>query len=157
MQMTTNLPSNKWVEFSPRDVRNINVVLKSTENEVAMSNIKTLCECQLKFDKKINAFILKKTDLQEFIEALDSVAEANEDESEPEENDLASSSEDDETIQFVLAKNLKHKSAGDVIPETNISDSELEESISLSRRLRHVYSKLESLERRLAALENNKV
>lgn len=148
---------NKWVLVKPRDIRNVNIFIKEGIDESAAENVKSLCEAQLKLDKKLNAFVLKKTDLDEFLEAVDEIAPMKASPSETnevEDDDDDESSEDDATIQLVLTKNLKHKSSGEIITETNVSDSELEESISLSRRLRHVYAKLSELEKRLAALEN---
>jgi len=151
--------NNKWATFKPRDVRNVNLILKPQEDETLTEQLKSLCDDQLKFDKKLSAYVLKRSDIGEFIEALDEVAaHAHDEQGSDDEHDSSEddeSSEDDATIQLVLTKNLKHKSAGEIITETNVSDSELEESISLSRRLRHVYAKLAEMEKRIAALEKH--
>jgi hypothetical protein len=98
--------------------------------------------------------------VEEFLEAIPELlkqiketAENPDEEESSDDDDDDESSEDDATIQLVLTKNLKHKSNGDIIEDTNVSDSELEESISLSRRLRAVYARLAELERKVALLE----
>jgi len=157
----TKLPENRWLLLKERDTRNLNVFQKDLPDEDEYKAVAALLE-QLKYDKKNKCYVLKKSDVNEFLEAipelLKQIKETAENpdngEEEPSDDDEDDeSSEDDATIQLVLTKNLKHKSNGDIIEDTNVSDSELEESISLSRRLRAVYARLAELERKVALLE----
>ena len=156
----TKLPENRWLLLKERDTRNLNVFQKDLPDEDEYKAVAALLE-QLKYDKKNKCYVLKKSDVEEFLEAIPELLKQiketaeNPDEEEPSDDDEDDdeSSEDDATIQLVLTKNLKHKSNGDIIEDTNVSDSELEESISLSRRLRAVYARLAELERKVALLE----
>ena len=155
----TKLPENRWLLLKERDTRNLNVFQKDLPDEDEYKAVAALLE-QLKYDKKNKCYVLKKSDVDEFLEAIPellkqikSLAENPDEEESSDDDDDDESSEDDATIQLVLTKNLKHKSNGDIIEDTNVSDSELEESISLSRRLRAVYARLAELERKVALLE----
>jgi hypothetical protein len=153
----TKIPENRWLLFKERDTRNLNVFQKDLPDEEEYKAVSALLE-QLKYDKKNKCYVLKKSDVNEFLEAIPELLKQikenaeNPQEEEDSHND-DESSEDDATIQLVLTKNLKHKSNGDIIEDTNVSDSELEESISLSRRLRAVYARLAELERKVALLQ----
>ena len=155
----TKLPENRWLLLKERDTRNLNVFQKDLLDEDEYKAVAALLE-QLKYDKKNKCYVLKKSDVDEFLEAIPELlkqiketAENPDEEESSDDDDDDESSEDDATIQLVLTKNLKHKSNGDIIEDTNVSDSELEESISLSRRLRAVYARLAELERKVALLE----
>jgi hypothetical protein len=155
----TKLPENRWLLLKERDTRNLNVFQKDLPDEDEYKAVAALLE-QLKYDKKNKCYVLKKSDVDEFLEAIPELlkqiketAENPDEEESSDDDDDDDSSEDDATIQLVLTKNLKHKSNGDIIQDTNVSDSELEESISLSRRLRAVYARLAELERKVALLE----
>lgn len=56
------------------------------------------------------------------------------------EGDSGEEEDNEETIQQVLARRLKSESTRDIIQEEEIENSEDEDVISLSRRLRHIYS-----------------
>ena len=155
----TKLPENRWLLLKERDTRNLNVFQKDLPDEDEYKAVAALLD-QLKYDKKNKCYVLKKSDVEEFLEAIPELlkqiketAENPDEEESSDDDDDDESSEDDATIQLVLTKNLKHKSNGDIIEDTNVSDSELEESISLSRRLRAVYARLAELERKVALLQ----
>lgn len=74
---------------------------------------------------------------------------SNEDDIEHEENEDDSESSDDELIQEVLQRRLKSESENLLIEEDNIQNSDDEDVISLSRRLRYVLKELEKLKNNL--------
>lgn len=76
----------------------------------------------------------------------DSSDESDEDESE--------SDTDDELIQKVLARRLKSESSQKEIAEYSISDSDNEDVVTHSRRIRHLYKIITQLDERLKKLEN---
>jgi hypothetical protein len=57
-------------------------------------------------------------------------------------SDEEEDSDNEETIQQVLARRLKSESTKDIIEEDELENSEDEDVISLSRRIRYIYSKL---------------
>jgi hypothetical protein len=68
---------------------------------------------------------------------------------EVEEEDENSDSSDDELIQEVLARRLKSESENLTIDEGKIENSDDEDVISLSRRLRFIYKELQHLKSNL--------
>lgn len=78
--------------------------------------------------------------------------EKNNDESDEENQDDESS--DDELIQTVLARKMKNESSGKLIDTENINDSDEEDCVSYSRRLRHIYAVMGNLRSRVAELES---
>lgn len=74
------------------------------------------------------------------------------DDEDREEGDDESS--DDELIQAVLARKMKSESSGKLIDTETINDSDEEDCVSYSRRLRHVYAVLANLRSRIAELES---
>lgn len=72
---------------------------------------------------------------------------SNEDDIEEEEEESESS--DDELIQEVLQRRLKSDSENLLIEEDNIQNSDDEDVISLSRRLRYVLKELDNLKNNL--------
>lgn len=75
---------------------------------------------------------------------------SNEDDIEHEENEEDDSeSSDDELIQEVLQRRLKSESENLFIEEDNIQNSDDEDVISLSRRLRYVLKELDNLKNNL--------
>jgi len=75
---------------------------------------------------------------------------SNEDDIEDENNEEdESESSDDELIQEVLQRRLKSESENLLIEEDNIQNSDDEDVISLSRRLRYVLKELDKLKNNL--------
>jgi hypothetical protein len=64
-----------------------------------------------------------------------------------EEADNREDESDDELIQEALARRFHSESSGKVIEQESVDDSEDEDVISLSRRLRHLYKRIQQLER----------
>jgi hypothetical protein len=73
----------------------------------------------------------------------------NKDKEESSEESDDSSSTDDELIQKVLARRLMSESTQDIIDNDLIEDSENEDVISLSRRLRHLYKEFNTIKNQL--------
>jgi hypothetical protein len=69
------------------------------------------------------------------------------------EEESESSGSDDELIQVTLARRLRNESGQKVDPEEAIGDSDVEDVISLSRRLRHVYAICKAQRAQIQALE----
>lgn len=63
------------------------------------------------------------------------------------------STSDDELIQAVLARKMKYESSQKEIDEEEIKDSDEEDSVSYSRRMRHVYKVLAEYRKRITELE----
>ena len=100
--------------------------------------------------KNDGIIILKKfkNEVKEiYNEYLSNLSISNEDDIEQEEEESESS--DDELIQEVLQRRLKSDSENLLIEEDNIQNSDDEDVISLSRRLRYVLKELDNLKNNL--------
>ena len=156
-------PSNPEVidhdqlEITSRDAKLYQIRLKDLDNKSLKENLKTLLDEHLTYERfqgeKI--YFLKKKEINEFLGAIaDVLRDFNngKDSSSSEDSDDEDST-DDEMIQKALARRFKYKSSLTEIDEGHISESQTEESVSLSRRLRSIYRRLAEIERRLAKLE----
>jgi|LauGreDrversion4_2_1035121.scaffolds.fasta_scaffold60091_3 hypothetical protein len=156
-------PSNPEVidhdqlEITSRDAKLYQIRLKDLDNKSLKENLKNLLDEHLTYERfqgeKI--YFLKKKEINEFLGAIaDVLRDFNngKDSSSSEDSDDEDST-DDEMIQKALARRFKYKSSLTEIDEGHISESQTEESVSLSRRLRSIYRRLAEIERRLAKLE----
>lgn len=73
-----------------------------------------------------------------------------------EHEDSEDEESDDELIQAALARRFKSESSGKHITEEQVDDSEDEDVVSLSRRLRHLYGKVAELSKRVSDVEKKK-
>lgn len=102
----------------------------------------------LDYSKDHKCWVLAQKELNEFIELLKNV----EDESDT-EDDSSDESTDDEEIKKALTRRLKSESKHTEIDETHVSDSELEDTLSVVRRIRGLYKRIRGLEKRIEYLE----
>jgi len=121
-------------------------------------------------DKNIKFYYLKRNEYDDFIDLVENVenrkkrnsknteddkdADKNEESHSESESSSESSSTDDEAIQKTLTRRLTSQSKGHEIDESHISDSELEDVISVCRRFRAVYKLITNMAKRIEKLEN---
>jgi hypothetical protein len=75
------------------------------------------------------------------------------DEEEEEYSSKSDESTDDELIQKTLSRRLKSASNQQIIEEENISDSEMEDVISICRRLRYLLKNINEIKNKLIEIE----
>lgn len=155
-EITPQVIEHEQLDISSRDTKLYQIRLKDLDNKTLKENLKNLLDEHLTFERvqgeKI--YFLKKKEINEFLGAIaDVLRDFNngKDSSSSEESDEEST--DDEMIQKALARRFKYKSSLTEIEEGNISESQTEESVSLSRRLRAIYRRLATIEARLARIE----
>ena len=85
----------------------------------------------------------------------DNKDESKEESSDTEEESSESSDTDDELIQKTLSRRLTSESKGYEVDDDHVSDSEMEDVISLSRRFRAVYKVVKNLAKRIEKIESN--
>jgi len=114
-------------------------------------------------------YLLNKKEYKEFLDLVKSVDkkdnksevksknkdEVNEESSDTEEESSESSDTDDELIQKTLSRRLTSESKGYEVDDDHVSDSEMEDVISLSRRFRAVYKVVKNLAKRIEKIESN--
>lgn len=103
------------------------------------------------------SWILPKNKLEQ-LEDMAKLAfrKKREDESSESSESSEESSDDEELIQKVLARRLTYESSQKSIPDETIPNSDDEDCVSYSRRLRHLYSVIKELRTRITVLENIK-
>jgi hypothetical protein len=87
---------------------------------------------------------LTQTECEDLIKKLDIIIEKHGNQTDSEYSD-----DEEETIQTVLARRIKRESKGKIIEEEVISDSENEDVISNSRRLRYLYKEIKCLKEQI--------
>ena len=80
--------------------------------------------------------LLAKSDLNHFLTEIDNVEQGIKDDDDEEEEELEDNEEDtdDELIQQALNRRLKSESTNSSIDEDHVSDSDMEDVISITRR-----------------------
>ena len=123
---------------------------------------------KLKYDKNKQVFLLPAKNLSIFTQDIQSIVDEvkrqqeedeennkeDEEHNEDESSDSDDSDEDTVTIQKALARRVKLKSRQDVINDETISDSEHEDVITMTRRIRFLLQEIKALKARVAKLEN---
>lgn len=101
--------------------------------------------------KNDGIIILKKfkNEVKEIYNEYLSISNEDDIEQEEQEEEEESENSDDELIQEVLQRRLKSESENLLIEEDNIQNSDDEDVISLSRRLRYVLKELDNLKNNL--------
>lgn len=124
LKATAKKPSNTEVIIRKEVEAEVNEVISSFLNENFKKNEK-------------NSWVVRTSELDDLCIEIDNLFIESSSTEEDEE-----SSEDDELIQEVLKRRFKSESDGKVISDLEVVDSEDEDVISLSRRLRHMYTLL---------------
>lgn len=105
---------------------------------------------------KVKPLKCTSKELSQTIQKLDELIENTKYTNTPDSNNDSETEDDEETIQQVLKRRLKSESKHEIIEETNISDSEDEDVISTSRRLRNIYKQLQHLQNEINYLKQSK-
>lgn len=119
-------------------------------------------------DKNVKFYYLKRNEYDDFVDLVENVEnrkkrndKSTQDEDDKDENSHSesessseSSSTDDEAIQKTLTRRLTSQSKGHEIDEGHVSDSELEDVISICRRFRAVYKLITNMAKRIEKLED---
>lgn len=153
--------SHPYLLITSKDHKLFQIKLKEIENSSdkdLFEDMKELLDENLSYEKYNGEkyYFLKKKEINEFLGAVEDLINRHRAgvAKKVEDTDSESDSTDDEMIQRALARRFKYTSTRDEIADGHISESQDEESVSLSRRLRHIYKRLTAIESRLSALEN---
>lgn len=149
--------SHAYCDFKKKDDRILTVTFKTNlpdESQEIVAKMKQLCDDSLSAEKKgkQTIYYLSWSDLEGFLESLTDIEEGKD----PECSEYSSSSTDDEMLHKALARRYRYKTSQPkkMLEEQDVSDSEMEDPISISRRLRHLYNIINSLQKRVADLES---
>ena len=96
--------------------------------------------------KDVSQWYVKSDECEAILASIDENLEPEEDQEES----------DDELIQEALARRFKSESSGKSIVDDKVEDSEDEDVVSVSRRMRHLYTQIQDLTKRVGELERNK-
>lgn len=147
-----NLPSHPFFTFKSIDKKFYEISISKIEDKNIHDKIIDMMNNVLHTNNldKVQKWLLPKSDVSSFLDAIYKIEhpELNEDNDIPIESD-SDSTTDDELIQKALARRMKHETGTTCIKEDNISDSEMEDVLSISRRLRFIMLRLKNIEKQL--------
>ena len=149
-------PTNQFIFF--RDYTDdedfFELKIKKIPDEDLREKIYSFINENLDYERRGNHryFLLAKTDLNHFLTEIDNLEKGikNSDDSSSSDGDTST---EDELIQTALNRRLVSESTQDVISNNIVSDSDMEDVLSISRRLRYILNKLTDHEKRLSSLE----
>jgi hypothetical protein len=175
MSLRKKIKNNETIEFSHPilaveffDKKYYKVYLKQPNDnwtQILNDTLDKIDHTKLEnFNKANTYYYLKRIEYNDFIELVDNVDRRNKKESSQdsdeknEESESESSSEesstDDELIQKTLTRRLTSQTNQDEIDHDHVSDSEMEDVISICRRFRAVYKLITNMAQRIERLEN---
>ena len=102
----------------------------------------------LEYSKEHKCWVLIHNEFKDFIELVKNVEEGS--------DSSESDSTDDELIQKTLTRRLTSESKQLVIEDNHVSDSEMEDVLSATRRIRGLYKMIRGLEKRVEYLESKR-
>ena len=148
------LPNHNLLFFKERDNSFYELKLKHLDDKNLEYSIRTLLNEILEYEKIVNdrVWLLHIKDLKTFLESINDVEKEYYDKlnnSTSEDESDSDSTTDDELIQKALARRMKSEPSNIVIDNDNISDSEMEDVLSLSRRFRYILNRLDNIEKKL--------
>ena len=148
------LPNHNLLFFKERDNEFYELKLKHLDDKNLEYSIRTLLNEILEYEKIVNdrVWLLHIKDLKTFLESINDVEKEYYDKlnnSTSEDESDSDSTTDDELIQKALARRMKSEPSNIVIDNDNISDSEMEDVLSLSRRFRYILNRLDNIEKKL--------
>lgn len=154
----------------------VNLKVRNDLDEDWKLTLNNFLEDNVHYDKKKNVYQVKHKDFVSFLGDITSLhtrytsmkekrkskktsSESKSRSASESESNSASESDsdstDDELIQQTLTRKLKYESKQSVIPDEVVSDSEMEDVISLCRRMRHLYLEVKALKQRISQLETS--
>jgi len=134
---------HKYITIEPLNKKFLKVDL----TKEASSTWESFLDESLEYSKEHKCWVLINTEFKDFIELIKNV------ENKEEDSESDSDSSDDEMIQKTLSRRLKSESKELEIDENHVSDSELEDVLSVTRRIRGLYKRIRGLEKRIEKLE----
>jgi hypothetical protein len=153
--------NHKYISLSPLNKKFYGVSLKNqklTSDEYdEEEEWRSFLEDALEYSDEHSCWVVSKKEINDFLQLIENVEDKfkNDSKYDDESHDESSDDTDDELIQKTLSRRLKSESKQYEIDEDYVSDSQLEDVSSLSRRLRYLYSTVKSLQKRIEKLEKN--
>lgn len=136
------LPTHSLISFIPGKNNSAIVSIKKDTDEDSFDALVDFFDTNFNRNGKNMQWFIKSSEADELCKAVDEIMqEMDQDES------------DDELIQEALARRFKSQSSGKRIEDEHVEDSEDEDVISLCRRVRHMYTLINDLAKRIQALE----
>jgi hypothetical protein len=134
---------HKYVSIEPLNKKFLKVTLKEDEK-----HWEEFLDESLEYSKEHRCWVLIHSEIKDFIELINNVEE--------ESGSSESDSTDDELIKKTLTRRLTSESKQLVIDKDAVEDSQDEDVLSVTRRIRGLYRRIRELEKRCEALEKCK-
>ena len=134
---------HKYVSIEPLNKKFLKVTLKEDDK-----HWEEFLDESLEYSKEHKCWVLIHSEIKDFIELINNVEE--------ESGSSESDSTDDELIKKTLTRRLTSESKQLVIDKDAVEDSQDEDVLSVTRRIRGLYRRIRELEKRCEALEKCK-
>ena len=134
---------HKYVSIEPLNKKFLKVTLKEDDK-----HWEEFLDESLEYSKEHRCWVLIHSEIKDFIELINNVEE--------ESGSSESDSTDDELIKKTLTRRLTSESKQLVIDKDSVEDSQDEDVLSVTRRIRGLYRRIRELEKRCEALEKCK-
>jgi len=134
---------HKYVSIEPLNKKFLKVTLKEDEK-----HWEEFLDESLEYSKEHRCWVLIHSEIKDFIELINNVEE--------ESGSSESDSTDDELIKKTLTRRLTSESKQLVIDKDAVEDSQDEDVLSVTRRIRGLYRRIRELEKRCDTLEKCK-
>jgi hypothetical protein len=134
---------HKYVSIEPLNKKFLKVTLKEDDK-----HWEEFLDESLEYSKEHRCWVLIHSEIKDFIELINNVEE--------ESGSSESDSTDDELIKKTLTRRLTSESKQLVIDKDAVEDSQDEDVLSVTRRIRGLYRRIRELEKRCEALEKCK-
>jgi len=134
---------HKYVSIEPLNKKFLKVTLKEDDK-----HWEEFLDESLEYSKEHKCWVLIHNEIKDFVELINNVDE--------ESGSSESDSTDDELIKKTLTRRLTSESKQLVIDKDAVEDSQDEDVLSVTRRIRGLYRRIRELEKRCDALEKCK-
>ena len=134
---------HKYVSIEPLNKKFLKVTLKEDDK-----HWEEFLDESLEYSKEHKCWVLIHNEIKDFVELINNVDE--------ESGSSESESTDDELIKKTLTRRLTSESKQLVIDKDSVEDSQDEDVLSVTRRIRGLYRRIRELEKRCEALEKCK-
>ncbi len=134
---------HKYVSIEPLNKKFLKVTLKEDDK-----HWEEFLDESLEYSKEHKCWVLIHNEIKDFVELINNVDD--------ESGSSESESTDDELIKKTLTRRLTSESKQLVIDKDAVEDSQDEDVLSVTRRIRGLYRRIRELEKRCDALEKCK-
>ena len=142
--------NHSYISISSLNKKFYGVSLKNNSEDKEADKWEDILNESLEYSKENKCWIVNNKEIKEFICLIENLSN----DSSESDSESSESSTDDELIQKTLTRRLTSQSKQHLIEQEHASDSEMEDVVSLTRRIRYLYKSVQQLNNSLDDMEN---